>query len=354
MSDPCTPGLLARLPEPPRKVVLLRASRIGDFVCATPALRALRFALPEASITMITLPMLRDLVQRSSYLDHFAAFPGFPGIAEQFFDARRAVSFFLQMQAEKFDLAIQMHESGVHSNPFMLLLGARTTAGFVRPDDPPGLLAAALPMPQQGTEIQRVLRLMTFLGAQPQGEETDYPLWTGDLSHADALLSAAEPPFIGLHPSAREQSRRWPLDRFAQAGAVLRQRHGGTALIIGEAEERAAAAYLAERIGPPCLNLAGQTSLAVLGGVISRLAVLVTNDTGPAHLAYALGTPTVTIFGTGDPARYGPPSSGPYRAVLPTPLHQPATTAIESATVAQVIAAAEDVLPQSVSLPNCS
>src|SRR5689334_1570350 len=105
--DPTTPGLLTRLMrrgETPRKVALLRASRIGDFLCATPAIRALRAALPDAEITMITLPMLRDLVERSPHLDRFVAFPGFPGVAEQLFDASRATAFFAAMQAERFDL----------------------------------------------------------------------------------------------------------------------------------------------------------------------------------------------------------------------------------------------------------
>ena len=64
MNDPFSPGLLSRLTESPRKIVLLRASRIGDFLCATPSYRALRKALPDAEITMITLPMLQDLVSK--------------------------------------------------------------------------------------------------------------------------------------------------------------------------------------------------------------------------------------------------------------------------------------------------
>jgi len=78
MNDPSVPGLLSRLPEPPHKIILLRASRIGDFLCATPAFRALRKALPGTEITMITLPVLQDLVMRSPDLDRFVAFPGFP------------------------------------------------------------------------------------------------------------------------------------------------------------------------------------------------------------------------------------------------------------------------------------
>src|SRR5947209_18142837 len=112
MSDPFTSGLLARLPKLPGKVALVRASRIGDFICATPAFRAIRMALPQAEITMITLPMLRDLVIRSPHLDKFVAFPGFPGIAEQFFDARRSIHFFQDMQGKQLDLALQMQGSG--------------------------------------------------------------------------------------------------------------------------------------------------------------------------------------------------------------------------------------------------
>jgi ADP-heptose:LPS heptosyltransferase len=148
---------LELLPEPPRKVAFLRASRIGDFICATPAFRALRAALPEAEITIVTLPILKDLALRSLYLDRFAAFPGFPGIAEQFFEARTATRFIVRMQAEQFDLAIQMQGSGVYSNPFTLLLGAKKTAGFIREGDSPGLLDAALPLPVEGLEIDQVL-----------------------------------------------------------------------------------------------------------------------------------------------------------------------------------------------------
>ncbi len=352
MTDPFTPGLLSRLPERPRKVVLLRASRIGDFICATPAFRALRMALPEAEITMITLPMLQDLAMRSPHLDRFAAFPGFPGIAEQLFDARHTIDFFQTMQAERFDLAVQMQGSGVYSNPFILLLGARATAGFVRQGDSPGRLDAALPYPQQGHEIQHVLALTTFLGVPPQGVDIEFPLWPEDHCEAQTLLAGAEPPLIGLHPTARDATRRWALDRFAAVGAELLRRHGGTVVLLGEPEERAAGDALAQKIGKPCLNLMGKTSLVVLGAIIAQLAVLVTNDTGPAHIAYALSTPTVTIFGGGNPASNGPLQDGPYRVLAhPVPCRPCgyATcpigyTCLEGVTVQQAVEMVEEVI----------
>jgi ADP-heptose:LPS heptosyltransferase len=357
--DPFAPGLLRRLPEPPRKVALLRASRIGDFLCAVPAFRALRAALPEAEITMITLPLLRELALRSPYLDRVIPFPGFPGIAEQFFDARGCLGFLQAMQVERFDLAIQMQGSGVHSNPFTLLLGARATAGFVRPGEGPGRLDAALPYPEGGHEVSRPLALAAFLGAPAHGTATEFPLWPADHTAADTLLRDAAMPLIGLHPSARDAGRRWPPERFAATGAALLRRHGGTLVLLGDAEARATAralrAALPADLARRCRDLTGATTLPALGAVIARLAVLVTNDSGPAHIAYALGAPTVTIFGSSNPEAYGPPRAGPFRVVLRDAPCRPAGSlacsscaydhrCLTGVAVADVLAAAEVVI----------
>lgn len=354
--DPFQPGLLARLPAPPRKVALLRASRIGDFLCSIPAFRALRVALPAAEITMITLPMLRELVMRSPYFDRFAPFPGFPGIAEQLFEARHTVDFLRQMQDERFDLAIQFQGSGVNSNPFMLLLGARTTAGFVRRGDPAGRLDAALPVPEGEHEVRRMLALTTFLGALACGEQTEFPLWPADYQAAQALLADLPRPLVGLHADARDATRRWSPARFVAVGTALRHQFGGSIVILSEKEERTGS--VAEQLrdaGGVCVNLAGKTTIPVLGAAIARLAVFITNDTGPAHIAYALGVPTVTIAGGGNPEAYRPLAPGPFRFLTHDVPCRPCGYAtcpigspcLESVTVQQVVDAAREIMDTS-------
>ncbi len=314
------PGFLSRLAQPPRKVVLVRASRIGDFVCATPAFRALRQALPDADMALVALPFVRDAVARSHALDRFIEFPGFPGIAEQFFDARRAATFFDAMHEERFDLAIQMHGSGVNSNPFTLMIGARLTAGFVRPGDDGRLLDAAFPMPAgEWHEVRRLLAFTDFLGAPRAGERLEFPVWSEDREAAAALVAGARPPLIGLHPGAREATKRWDVRRFAETGRLLAARSPGTIVVLGGHDEADAAAAVAAAAGAQTFNLAGRSTLPVLGAVLERLSVLVTNDSGPAHVAYAVGTPTVTIFGGTEPARWGPPLSTAH-AVLAHPV----------------------------------
>lgn len=351
MTQPFLPNLLDRLPEPPKKVVVLRASRIGDFICATPAFRALRAALPDADVTLIGLPFNRELAVRSSLFNEFVEFCGFPGIAEQFFDARKATSFFERMQAQKFDLAIQMHGTGVYSNPFALLLGAKATAGFIRRVDRAGRLDAAMAMPSRGHEIHRLLALTSFLGAHPQGETPEFPLDTEDRRVAQALLASAEPPLVGLHPFARDPQKCWPPTQFLKVAEHLRRRYGGTVLLIGGADNRASASAMAEALGPPCIDLTGKTSVTALGAILERLAVIITNDSAPAHIAYALQTPAVVLFIDTDPARWGPPQAGPFRVVRSFP-DQPAQPDSQNGNrqaratqpVEQVIEAVEEVM----------
>ncbi len=317
ITDPFEPGLVSRLPFPLRKVALLRASRIGDFVCATPAFRALRLALPGARLSLIALPQVRELAARCPYLDEFICFPGYPGIADQYFEPSASTAFFAEMQAREFDLAIQMHGSGVFSNPVALMLGARATAGFIRAEDSAGRLDAAMIFPSGEHTVRGLLRLLDFLGIPPRGEHVEFRLLPEDQAAAEALLAGIERPLIGVNPAARDPRKIWPSERFALTACRLRLERGGTVVIIGGPEDRDR--RLGERLagfcGPPVINLAGRESLSEMGAVISQLDVLVTNDSGPAHIAYALGTPTVTVFGFTDPAEWGPLEPERHRVV---------------------------------------
>src|SRR5437870_4421015 len=124
--------ILSELAARPARVVVVRALRLGDLLCAVPALRSLRAALPRAEITLIGLPLAREFVRRCRYVDRFEEFPGYPGIADQEVQPARTVAFLARMQAYGFDLSVQVHGSGVFSNPFTRLLGAQRMVGFTR------------------------------------------------------------------------------------------------------------------------------------------------------------------------------------------------------------------------------
>lgn len=300
----------------PRKIVVVKASRIGDFLCAAPSLRALRRAWPQAEIVLVTLALLRGLAKRLPYIDRVVDFPGYPGLAEQLFSPRRALAFFARMQAERFDLAIQLQGSGVYSNPVALMLGARHTAGFIRPGDGPGRLDVAVTWPERGHEIDRILALPRALGAGMAGRDVGLTLRQADYDRAADLLGTLPPPYVGVHCGAHGLARRWRLSLYAGVARHLTA-NGGSVVLLGGAADIAAARALSGQLAAwPLINLAGRTTLPVLGAALAFLRVLVANDSGPAHLAYAVGTPTVTLCLTDEVERYGPPA-GPFRALRP-------------------------------------
>jgi ADP-heptose:LPS heptosyltransferase len=315
MQTTAMPGILSRLPTLPSKVVVLGETRLGAYICTTPVFRALRAALPDSEIVMVTEAALRGLVCRAPHLDRFVEVPSLE-LAQHALDARRLTRFFQTMQEEDFDLGIQMHGYGLQSSPFFVLLGARINVGFVGPRDMPGIMDAALPFPRQGHVIERYLELATFLGAPACGRETEFPLLEEDEAASESLLGSMPLPLIGIHPGARSSQRQWPSERFAAAAVGLQERAGGTIVILGNASDHSAAECIDRNVQGRCLNLVGRTSLPVLGAIIKRLSILLSNDSGPAHIAYALGTPAVVLFASQTKTPFWPPEDGPFRPLL--------------------------------------
>ncbi len=187
-------------------------------------------------------------------------------------------------------------------------------------DGTPGLLDAALPIPETGHESARLTALTSFLGAPFVGKAPDFPLRQRDRREAAELLQGVPYPWIGVHPSTWDAIKQWPVNRFVEAAQEIRRRAGGTVVILGGGTESGgldsgAVKQLVDGLAGSSVDLTGRTSLGSLGAIIDRLSLLLTNDSGPAHIAYALGAPSVTVFGGTDPSRWGPPSPGPHRAL---------------------------------------
>lgn len=318
-------NLLPSLAETRARVVIVRALRLGDLLCAVPAFRALRAALPHAHLTLIGLPLAREFVRRCAYLDAFEEFPGYPGIADQPYDAGRTLAFLSRMQASHIDLAIQLHGSGVFSNPFALLLGARRTVGFTRSGEIDLGLDLAIPYPQQGHESERLLTLTRALGAPDRGHESEFLLLPED--HAElATLRSLQPllasgrPLVGLHPGAKVRTRRWMPERFAAVADALAVERGAAIVLTGGRDEWETCEMVRAHMRADALNLAGSTSLGALAALLSRLDLVVANDSGPAHLAAAVGTRSVVIFGAAQAETWAARDTRRHRALsVPVP-----------------------------------
>ena len=293
----------------PGRIVILRALQLGDMLVAVPALRALRRRFPSAEITLIALPWARDFAERiARYVDCFMEFPGWPGIAERDYCASRTAAFLARARAARFDLAIQMHGSGVASNGFISTLGARVTAGYAEPERGHDLDIWKL-YPDRGHEIERNLGLARLLGSTDTSTALEFPLTGADREGAERLLAGATArarPLVGVHPGASAPARRWPLAKVARLVDRLQREYGATVVLLGGPSDVGAARELEHRAARPVVNLAGRTSLGELAALIDRLDLYIGNDSGPAHLAGARCTPSVTIFGPVDVERWGP------------------------------------------------
>jgi ADP-heptose:LPS heptosyltransferase len=302
-----------------RRIAVVRAlSGLGDFLCAVPALRALRRGCPGAHVTLIGLPVVRPLVERfGGYVDELMEFPGFPGIPEAPVDPGRTVRFLAAAQAREFDLAVQMHGSGQATNQFAALLGARRTAGFALGGGPRPDRALFIPYPADQPEPLRHLRLMRSLGMPADDAGLEFPLLGRDEEEFERVAQYAElrpGGYACVQVGAAEARRRWPPERFAAVADGLAER-GLAPVLTGTPHERELTAATAAAMSSPAVDLAGETSLGGLAAVLAAAAVTVTNDTGTSHLAAALGAPSVVIFSASDPRRWAPLATTRHRSL---------------------------------------
>ncbi|AFZ32437.1 glycosyl transferase family 9 [Gloeocapsa sp. PCC 7428] len=334
-----------RIGNPSRIAIVRSLPGLGDLLCAVPALRALRTALPAAEITLIGLPWAQSFVRRfDCYLDAWLAFPGYPGIPEGWHSPQRTNDGLTQIQAQAFDLAIQMHGSGIVINSFTVLLGAKCNAGFFLPrhycPDPQRFLA----YPEHAPEVRRHLQLMEFLGVPLQGEHLEFPLLKSDwleLQQIPETRSLLPGKYVCVHPGASVSDRRWSPVAFARVADAI-GKMGFEVVLTGTAAETDLTQTVAGLMQKSAINLAGQTSLGALAALLKNAALLVCNDTGVSHLADALAVKSVVIFTNSDPKRWSPLNCDRHRVVMPS----------ASDSVAAVLVEVQDLLQREVAYAN--
>lgn len=293
------------------------------------------------------------LENRPGPVDRVVVVPPSRGVREESGsppDPAALEAFFAAMRAERFELALQMHGGGRWSNPFVLGLGARRTAGPRAPDAEP--LDTWLPYVRDRSEVMRMLEVVGLVGALPFGYDPALAVTSADLEAAPAPTR----PYAVLHPGAVDPRRRWPAECFAQVGDALARRGLGV-LVTGGPAEAAVGAQVVARMAQPAVDLTGALELSGLIGTLSRAAVVISNDSGPAHLAAAVGARTVGLYWWPNVVTSAPRNRREHRVLVSerrscpacgAELHPPAcsheVSAIADIPVAAVAAAAEELL----------
>jgi ADP-heptose:LPS heptosyltransferase len=297
-----TPDAAARRVDGVRKIAVLRPNAVGDFVFALPALHALKATYPAAELVLVGKAWHRSfLEERPGPVDRVAVMPTVPGVGapvDAEADAPAIEAFLGCMRDERFDIALQMFGGGRHSNAFLRRFGARLTAG-ARSLDAPALdrwLGHREPAPRRLALLEIAGLVGAWPGPLPMPELS---LTEADRAAAAAVLgrtgAPAIEPLIVLQPGASDPRRCWPAQRFAALGDMLADT-GARILVNGSSEEAALVDTVVKAMRRPAVGLAGQLGLGGLCALLARARLLVSNDTGPLHLALALGVPSVGIF----------------------------------------------------------
>ncbi len=292
-----------------RRIAVFRALKLGDMLCAVPALRALRSAYPQAEITLIGLPWSASFVERfNQYLDDFIEFPGHPAFPEREPQIEHTAQFFAQTYERKFDLAIQMHGSGNITNALIVMFGAQQTAGFYIPGEYCPDESRYLIYPEHKPEIWRHLSLMSLLNIPLRGDHLEFPLNQNDkdeFARLQASKAGLKREYIVIHPGASSPDKCWAPEKFAAVGDALAQ-IGYQIVLTGSDAENDLVNAICAKMRAPAANLAGETSLGGLAMVVQNARLLICNDTGISHIAAALRVPSVVLFINSEHNRWAP------------------------------------------------
>lgn len=285
-----------------QKILIIRTDRIGDVVLTTPAVRSLRKSFPSAHISILVSPITRELVE------------GSPDIHEVLVDDREswhkgAMSFWslvFQLRKKKFGCVINFHTKR-RTNLLGFFAGIPQRVGYrnekygfflthpLKDLRPQGLKHEA----EYCLDVVRAIgatqtTLETFVPVQPQAEE-----WAVKILDAQGLLSNRGP--VAIHAGASDETKRWPAPWFAEIIDRMANEYGCSFVLVGGPESRMASDQIQKAVAIEVVNLTGQTTIGQLAAVLKHSRMLISNDSGPVHIADALGTPVVSIFTRNQP-----------------------------------------------------
>lgn len=300
----------------PTRIAVLRANALGDLMFALPALSALADQWPAAEITLLGQRWHAEFLKgRPGPVHRVEPLPPVAGLnapADQP-ESPRYRTWVAEQRDRGYGLAVQLHGGGRYSNPLVADLGAAMTIGCRAPDAIG--LDRDLPYVYYQHEVVRWLEVVGLVGAVGQ----PYPnLTVTEVDRRNAIAVLGElhrGRFVVLHPGATDPRRRWPTNRFAAVADAMAQR-GMTVLVTGSADEAHLVDQVCREASAPVVDLAGRLDLNAMVGVLAMARLVISNDTGPLHVADAVGTPTVGVYWCGNLVNAGPLRRKRHRPLL--------------------------------------
>ncbi len=297
--------------EEPRRILIIKPSALGDIVLALPALSALKRSFPEARITWFVRPEFAPLLEGHPYISDIILFDRrrlskwwcSPG---SFNELRSLIK---QLRAGKFDLVFDF-QGLFRTGYFSWVTGCKRRFGNTQGGELAHLFYTDK-ISQDASSIHLVdyyLKMVAAAGAEQREAEFKLPQDAGAAEQIDKLLKSqgVNGGYVVLVPGAAQPNKRWPIERFAELAGKIGERFGLSIVATGSQGEREYIEAIQTGGSIRVINLAGKTTVRELILLMKNASLVVSNDTGPGHIAAAMGVPIVMIFGPTNPARVCP------------------------------------------------
>jgi heptosyltransferase-1 len=291
----------------PGRILLIKPSSFGDIVHCLPVLAALKCHWSNAEVDWAVKREWAGLLTGHPMLRRVVLFPG---------TALEGVRSWQTLRRDGYDMVLDL-QGLLRSGLYAALTGSPVRVGF--DDSREGsswFYSRRIKVSNDAVHaVDRCLDLVRQIGVKtaptpafpvPDGKQEQE--WVDDLWRRNRVRDGEAVCIV--HPSARWETKRWPAERFAQLADRLIAQEGMRIMIVGSGGETSQIDQMLRQMNRPAINLAGQTELLQLAALLRRSNLLVSNDSGPMHLAAAVGTPVVAIFGPTDPSRVGPYGDG--------------------------------------------
>lgn len=291
-----------------RNLLCVRLDSMGDVLMTTPAIRAFRESLPGCRITLLTSPSGGATAVHVPEVDQVMVFraPWMKPASGGSLEDRRMVRRVAQRGFDAAVIFTVYSQNPLAAAYFCYLAGIPLRLAHCR-ENPYALLTHWVLDPEPAGairhEVRRQLDLAASVGCRTAHERLSFRVPEAARALVTALLREVERarPLVVVHPGASAASRRYPAENYAQAIDLLASQCGCEVLFTGDAEEVRLVESIRGAMRRPSHSFAGRLGLAELGALIDEADLLVSNNTGPAHLAAALDTPIVDLYALTNP-----------------------------------------------------
>jgi len=283
------------------RILLMTTTAIGDTLFSTPAIRAVKETYPNKEVHVLCHVRNHLLLKENPYIDHLLLYHG---------KRKRMVALLRELREQRYDLVIILHSN----DPEALPLAWATKAPYIIGNESSRfayLLSNKVFCADENRHaIERRLDLVRVIGADTDNKRMDLFLPSQWKEKADRILSAkwksSFQPLIGLHPVGSGSYKWWPTEYFASLAQELVKQYQARFVIFSSRKELEVSRSIAENLGDDVLLADGEYDLLEIAAIMKKCKLFVANDSGPLHMALALGIPTLALIGADSPLRIGP------------------------------------------------